>query len=240
MTLALLRFLDDAPSTTADFSGYSIITAVNVLVIAGTLIISAVPFGEPSMPLVHVPRVGDTDLDDDRIEEDKDDVDEVLAISTLELLPPLPMATLTSIDWEHHDKHQGYETRYHLIYPPQLYNIPTKCHSQPPPLEFSSPTSHVLHLPPLGDNIPTTDSLPLDPLQPPSPLDFSSCHLTEHEPTETAHPQRACGGKLPSLLSPLDRPPSPSPPTSVSSSLAWQASAILSPAVTPLPSSDPQ
>ncbi|KAF8905584.1 hypothetical protein CPB84DRAFT_1844985 [Gymnopilus junonius] len=48
MTLALLRFWMTPPSTTADFSGYSIITAVNVLVIAGTLIISAVPFGEPS------------------------------------------------------------------------------------------------------------------------------------------------------------------------------------------------
>ncbi|PPR07299.1 hypothetical protein CVT26_012418 [Gymnopilus dilepis] len=200
-------------------------------------------------------------------EEDEADADEDLAISTLELSPPLSTATPTSRDWEHHDKHQEYETRYHLIeeyppqldwehhdkhqeyetryhlieeYPPQLYNIPPDCHSPPPPSESSSPTSHVSHLPPLGDNVATTDSLPLDPLRPPSPLNFSPCHRTEHEPAETAHPQRACGGELPSLLSPLDRPPSPSPPTSVSSSLARPASAILSPAVPPLSSPDPQ
>ncbi|PPR07088.1 hypothetical protein CVT26_005305 [Gymnopilus dilepis] len=101
-------------------------------------------------------------------EEDEDDADEDLAISTLELSPPLSTATPTSRDWEHHDKHQEYETRYHLIeeYPPQLYNIPTDCHSQPPPSEFSPPTSHVSHLPPLGDNaVPPLSSPDLQGVQ---------------------------------------------------------------------------
>ncbi|PPQ76875.1 hypothetical protein CVT26_001466 [Gymnopilus dilepis] len=110
-----------------------------------------------------------------RVDEDEADADEDLAISTLELSPPLSTATPTSRDWEHHDKHQEFETRYHLTeeYPPQLYNIPPDCHSQPPPSEFSSLTSHVSHLPPLSDNVPTTDSLPLDPLRPPTPVEIS-------------------------------------------------------------------